>query len=170
MSLLSPGGTRCDGQPISLYSFPITSATTGTDTAATNGTAYYVSIYVPGKTLITGIQNLIGSVGGTDKVIGAIYDISGNLLANTLATGTTVGTAANTQQVPLTLPKILDGPNFYLVSLTFNGTTAKFRSIPAFCDNGCIAGSVAQVFGTEGNIAPSATKFTADKGPICSLY
>lgn len=170
MSLLSPGGTVCDGQPISLFTFPVTSATTGTDTACAANILFYAAIYVPGKTQITGINFLIGSVGGTDKAIGSIYDISGNLLANTAVAGVIVGTTATTQALPLTVPKLLDGPNFYLVGLTFNGTTAKFRSIPVYCDNGTVGGSVAQTFGTPATIAPSQTKFTADKGPILNLY
>lgn len=169
MSLLSPGGTVCSGQPTLLSTWPVVSATGGTDVTNTANTAYYAAIYCPGQTLVTSIQYLLGSVGGTDKVIGAIYDISGNLLANTAIAGVTSGTAATTQVLPLTVPRLLDGPNYYLISLTFNGTTAHFRAIPAYCDNGTIAGSVAQTFGTPATIAVSATKFTADKGPICQF-
>lgn len=170
MSLLSPGGVVCNGFPVGLCSWPITTATSGTDTAATNGTAYYVSVYVPGLTEITGVQYLLGSVGGTDKVIASLYDVSGTLLANSATAGVTAGTTATTQQIPFTVPYTIDGPNLFLVALTFNGTTAKFRSIPAYCDNGAIAGSSTQTFGTPANLTVSATKFTADKGPVLALY
>lgn len=170
MSLLTPGGVQCNGFTVGLCSWPLTSATSGNDTAATNGTAYYVSVYVPGVTEITGVQFLLGSVGGTDKVIASLYDVSGELLANSSTAGVTAGTTATTQQIPFTVPYVADAPNLYLVALTFNGTTAKFRSIPAYCDNGAIAGSSAQTFGTPAALVISGTKFTANLGPVLSLY
>ncbi len=170
-NLLTPGGTVETTQAFGLTTWPVTAATSGTDTACTNGTLYYASLRVPGACIVTGISYLIGSVGGTDKVIASIYDIGGNLIANSAIAGTTVGTAANLQAIPFTAPATLDAPNFFLLALTFNGTTAKFRSVPAFCGGGMLAGSATQTFGTvTSTIAVSATNFTADKGPVCFLY
>lgn len=169
MSLLTPGGTVLQALTLGITNWYPNTATSGTDVTNTANTLYYTSLYVPGQAFVTGVQFLIGSVGGTDKVIASICDIAGNLLANSAIAGVLVGTAANTMQVPLTTPRKLDGPNQYIVGLTFNGTTAHFRAIPAFTGSG-LAGSVAQTFGTPANIVVPATPFTADKSPIISLY
>lgn len=166
-----PGGTSIIASPFMVGSFPNGTATTGTDTACTNGTLYYVSLWLPGDVYVNGVKYLIGSVGGTDKVIASIHDSGGVVIANSAVAGATVGTAANTQDVTLTAPIKIPGPGLILVGLTFNGTTGKFRSIPAFCNagTGTIAGSGTQTFGTVAAFTPSTTLFTADKGPILSL-
>lgn len=145
-------------------------ATSGTDTACTNGTIYAGSIFIPGNMRITGIQYLIGSVGGTDKVIVSLHDDNGALLANSATAGATVGTAANLQQVPFTAVYVAPGPKYLFVGLTFNGTTAKFRTIPAFTNfNGVLTGSGTQVFGTPANFTAPLI-FTADLGPVAGIY
>lgn len=154
-------------------------ATSGTDTACTNGTVYVGRIRVDAPCTATGLQYLIGSVGGTDKVIASLYDESGNLLRSSAAAGATVGTAANAQQVAFALDG--DGeaattidlePGFYWVGLTFNGTTAKFRSVPAHCQVGTnvLGNGLSQTFGTIDTTITPPTTFTADKVPVASLY
>lgn len=169
---LNPLGTFVQGVPYGLGTFNPAAATTGTDTAATNGTVFYGGIWVPGDTQITGGGFLIGSVGGTDKVIISLHDAGGTLLANTAVAGVTVGTAANSQQIPFVTPLRIPGGSLVLFGLTFNGTTAKFRSVPAFCNIGgnLLGGSATQTFGTPASFTPSTTIFTADKLPIGSLY
>lgn len=168
---LSPGGTNIIATPTAnLCNWPINSATAGTDTACTNGTAYYTSLWIPGNVFVNTVSYLIGSVGGTDKVIASIYDSGGTLLANSAAAGATVGTTATIQDVALTAPISLPGPGIIIVALTFNGTTAKFRSVPAVCSNGIFGGSATQTFGTiTSTITISGTQFTADKAPILFL-
>lgn len=168
----NPLGTFVQGSLSGFGTWQPAAATTGTDTAATSGTVYYGGIWVPGNIFASGIQYLIGSVGGTDKVIVSLHDAGGTLLANSATAGVTVGTAANSQQVPFTAPVQLPGGSLVLVGLTFNGTTAKFRSLPAFCNVGtnAIGGSAAQTFGTPASFTPSATVFTADKMPCASFY
>lgn len=141
-------------------------ATSGTDVACTNGTLYYGSIFLPGNVTINNVNYLIGSVGGTDKVIVTVHNLAGTLLANSALAGTTVGTAANTQSVALTTPYQFVGPGHILIGLTFNGTTAKFRAVPAFCSAGLLGGSATQTFGTAATITPNATNFTADLTPV----
>jgi hypothetical protein len=77
-------------------------ATAGTDVACTDGTTYFTEIYIPTLRVLTGVFYLIGSVGGTNSVIVTLYDNTGAVLANSLAAGTTVGTAANIQSVAFT--------------------------------------------------------------------
>lgn len=145
-------------------------ATSGTDTACTNGTAYVGSVFLGANATVTGIQYLVGSVGGTDSVVVSLHNSAGVLLANSALAGTTVGTAAQTQQVAFTSTYAAVGPAWYFIALTFNGTTAKFRSVPAYCNgNGVIGNGVTQTFGTAATFT-APTTFTADKVPVACLY
>src|SRR3990167_8973561 len=146
-------------------------ATAGTDTACTNGTAYVGSVFLGANATITGIQFLVGSVGGTDSVVASLHDSAGTLLANSALAGAVVGTAAQVQQVALTATYAAKGPAWYFVALTFNGATAKFRSVPAYCNagSGVVGNGVAQTFGTAATFT-APTTFTADKVPVASLY
>lgn len=156
-------------KPYNIRTWQPIAATSGTDTACTNGTAYVGSIQVPGNMTITGISYLVGSVGGTDKVIVSLHDSSGALLANSALAGTTVGTAAQVQAVDFTTPYAAKGPATYFVALTFNGTTAKFRSVPAHTQGGVIGNGVTQTFGTAAAFT-APTTFTADKVPVAFIY
>ena len=106
-------------------------ATSGTDTACSDGTAYVGLVYVPMACTVTGIQYVVGSVGGTDKVIASLHDLAGAVLANSAVAGATVGTAAQVQQVAFTATYAITAPHYYWLGVTFNGTTAKFRTVPA---------------------------------------
>lgn len=156
--------------PVNLRTLHNATATTGTDTACSNGTAYVGTLLIPTPiTTVTGISFLVGSVGGTDKVVTSLHDATGALLANSALAGATVGTAAQIQAVALTAPYTVPTPGIYFLALTFNGTTAKFRSIPAYCSGGILGNGVAQTFGTSAAFTPPTT-FTADKVPIAFLY
>lgn len=164
-------GGIAGGIPRNVGTWQPVAATSGTDTACSNGTAYVGSVFVPENCTVTGIQYLIGSVGGTDKVIASLHDKNGTLLANSALAGATVGTAATLQQVAFTSTYAAVGPAYYFIALTFNGTTAKFRSVPAYCNagNGVIGNGVTQTFGTAATFT-APTTFTADKVPVASLY
>lgn len=145
-------------------------ATSGTDTTPANGTQWVTSIYVPVNMTITNVTYLIGSVGGTDKVYAVLYDSSGAVLGNSSLSGggATVGTAANTQTLALTSTVAVVGPRSFFVGISINGTTARLRTVPAFCSGGISANSVAQTHGTVAAITAPST-FTADKAPIVFL-
>ena len=157
--------------PMVFYDYAGAAVLPATNSACTNGTAYTGCVFVPGNIVVTGIQYLVGSVGGTDKVVASIHDSSGALIASSAVAGTTVGTANQLQQVPLTAPAALTGPAWYFLALTFNGTTAKFRTIPIYGNvgNGIVGNGVAQTFGSPAAFT-APTTFTADKVPIMSLY
>jgi hypothetical protein len=163
------GGATFDHKPYNLATWQPIAATSGTDSACTNNTAYCGSIQVPGNCTITGIGYLIGSVGGTDKVVVSLHDASGALLANSDLVGATVGSPANVQQVAFTGAYPAVGPATYFIALTFNGTTAKFRTVPAHCQAGVMGNSVTQTFGTAANFT-APTTFTADKVPVAFVY
>ena len=142
-------------------------ATAGTDTACSDGVSYFVEVNVPYNRTLTGLAYQVGSTGGTDKVIATLYSSAGAVLANSATAGATVGTAAQIQSVAF-LSTYAAVAGRYYASVTFNGTTAKFRTYP-IPGSLFIAGSEAETFGTVTNITPGTT-FTADKGPLCYLY
>jgi hypothetical protein len=142
-------------------------ATSGTDTTPANGTQWVTSLWLPANKTITNINFLIGSVGGTDKVYGVLYNSAGTNVAATDVTagGATVGTAANIQVLALTSTYAAVGPGLYYVGISINGTTSRIRTVPAFTQSGIFGNSVAQTHGTVAAITPPTT-FTADKAPI----
>ena len=142
-------------------------ATAGTDSACTNGVTYFVELNVPYNKTLTGVAYQVGSVGGTDKVIATLYSSAGAVLANSAVAGATVGTAAEIQSVAFESTYAAVAGRYY-VGLTFNGTTAKFRTYP-IPGSLFIAGSEAETFGTVTAITPGST-FAADKGPLCYAY
>ena len=146
-------------------------ATSGTDTAFANGTMFVGSVEVPSTFLATGVQYLVGSVGGTDKVIAVLYDSAGNPLANstTAASGTTAGTAAQIQQLAFTSPINVAGPGRYYVGIAANGATAKIRTVPAFTQSGSLGGTISWTHGTIAQITAAST-FTADQVPFAAIY
>ena len=155
----------------------ITGATNGTDTAFADNTHFLTSIWLPVNFTCTSIAYLVGSVGGTDKVYGVIYDAGGAVLAssNTTSTGTavTVGTAAQIQTMNLhndtsDTPVPLVGPNMIYVGISANGNTAKIRTVPAYLGAEINAGSVSQTHGTIGSVTVP-TAFANDKAPYIIL-
>ena len=144
--------------------------TTGTSTNGVTAQQFVDAIRVPYTVTLTGISYLIGTVGGTDKAIVALYDSSGNLLANSTTTGsgTTVGTAATMQALAFTSQYVAKGPALYYASVQLSGATACVRTIP-------IGVGFTSATNTATTNAPMAaitvpTSFTANAGVICSLY
>lgn len=169
---ITPGGTAIQARAINCTNWPINTATSGTDVTPSVTTTYYTSIFVPGDMEVTGIKFLVGSVGTNGNALLAIYNEGGELKANTILAGTTVGTAAQTQSINLTVPYLLTGPRYAIVALQLSSASDRFRGVPAYCDGGIIGGSqTGTVFGTlPTSLAISATNFTADKAPIVSFY
>lgn len=149
----------------------LASLTGGTDKACANGTRSSCSLFIPHIVTLTGIGFLVGSVGGTDSVVAELHDADGKLLANSALAGVVVGAAAGMQEVPFTAPVEVVGPGWYYLSLTFNGTTAKFRTLAAATAMASTAftKAAALTFGTVGDLTPPTT-FTADVGPIAYVY
>lgn len=164
------GGTTPITAPPGISNWQPVAATSGTDTTPANGTQFVTTVYIPCNKTITNINYLIGSVGGTDKVYGVLYDSTGAVLANTSLTsgGATVGTAANLQTLALTATYAAKGPGLFYVGISMNGNTARLRTVPAHTQSGNWAGSVSQTHGTVAAIT-APTTFTADKAPVVFL-
>jgi len=160
------------GFPYGIGTYTNAVTNTGTDTAGASGTEFVGAIFIPMNCTVTGIGYLIGATGGTDKAIVSLYSATGKILASSAIAGVTVGTAGTVQQLPFTTAYAAVGPAFYFLSLTYNGTTARFRSIPTTAEFGIkhIGNEVAGcTFGTLANIVVPTT-FVADKVPIAALY
>lgn len=173
-AILPTGGvTPIAGSPNGIYgaNFVPTAATTGTSTQGVANKQWISPVWIPANMTITGLAFLIGTTGGTDKVITALYNNAGTLVANssTSASGVTVGTAANMQSVDFTTPYSAVGPARYWASVQVSGTTAFLRTIPA---NVSVAnvGSKTNTSATPATSITAPTAFTADVGPIVALY
>ena len=142
-------------------------AVSGGDIACVSGTVICSELFLPFNRTITGIGYLIGSVGGTDKVVASLYDYAGAILGYSAIAGSTVGTTATFQNLAL-LTAVAAKTGKYYIGLCFNGTTAKFR---AYTIAGALfeAWNEAQTFGTPAVVTPPGT-FTADKGPMAYVY
>lgn len=144
---------------------PPVALTGGTSTQPTAGTIYFGSLWLPANMTLTGVGYNIGGTGGTDKVITALYDRAGVLLANSDLAGVTVGTQDTMQEVAFTATYDAKGPELYYVALQFNGNTARFRVGLAV---GVRAGSQAGAFAT---LAAIASPPVANAGaPIGYVY
>jgi hypothetical protein len=166
------GGVTVLNAPVGAITWPgFTGLTTGTDTTPVNGTRWYSSLFIPYNRTITGIGYLIGTVGGTDKVIVELKSSTGASLATSNTAGATVGTAATFQEVAFTGTYAAVGPAIYYVVVQMNGTTARLRTLPTATAPAYTnwASSTAGTFGTTAAITAPST-FTADKGPVAYIY
>lgn len=150
-------------------------AVTGSDQACDDGAIHFTEIFVPYTMSATGIFYLVGSVGGTDSVMGSLFNSSGTLVSGavcgnltTKAAGAIVGSATEFQKLAFTGGAVTLTPGRYFIAVQFNGTTAKFRSptipgAPFICDEDSGTKWV------QASITPG-TAFVADKGIIGGIY
>jgi len=133
------------------------------------GTRYYGSINIGASTLLTGIAVLVGGTGGTDLWDFELFNSAGVLVATTLTTGTTAGTAATWQKIAFTA-QYQAAAGTYFISIQSNGTTAKFAAYNApTAPSGMVNGSAAGTLGTGASITPPTT-YTANLSPISTVY
>jgi len=146
-------------------------ATSGTDTAPTNGPRQWVEVQVPYNVTLTGIGLLIGSVGGTDSVVVELFNSAGTKVASSLASDTAVAalvaTLAEFQKVPFSSTYAAVAGTYY-ISMQMNGTTARLRTFP-IPNSPFVANTAAGTFKTAASITPTTT-FVAGEGPISFLY
>lgn len=131
------------------------------------GTRYYTSYVLGTAALLTGIEVLVGSTGGTDLWTFELHDSTGALVATSLATGTTAGTANLFQRLAFTAQYQAAAGTYFLVAQS-NGTTAK---IATYASPGLplLTGSATGTLGTGAAITPPTT-YTANLGPIALVY
>lgn len=142
---------------------------TGTVLAAT--TMYCTEIQLPYSKYVTGLEVLLGTVGATDKHLVALYDATGNLVANSATAGQTAGTASTYEQIPFTSKYYVVGPAQYFGCLQTNGTTATVRMlVTSVQDQYLTKGVTGQTFGTIPATITVPTTFTTAVGPYEALY
>lgn len=142
----------------------------GTSSALVDGTRWVTSIWVEKTAWITGIQALQGSTAATDSLIGALYDASGKLLANSALAGVLESSANTFKSLPFTSATLVSGPARYYVTVTGNGTTGTIRTVAASTYTNVVGTSATGTFGTLPDPLTIPTTFTADKAPIVQLY
>jgi hypothetical protein len=157
--------------------YPIEGAVTngaalGTSTATTAAELYCTEIDLPYTKLITGIAPHIGATGGTDLWIGALYDSTGVLVANSAVAGTTPSSSAYAfQALPFTTPYYAVGPAVYFGCVQSNGTTATLDLVKTNFGDYVLTykSASAGTFGTLPNFT-APTSFGTLKGAWSYLY
>lgn len=143
--------------------------TAGTTLAAT--TMYCTEIDVPYSKFATGLAVLNGSTVGTDKHLVALYDATGNLLANSAVAGATSAGASTYQTYAFTTTYYVVGPAKYYACAQTNGTTDTIRMlVTGVSDTFTTKGVTAQTFGTVPATFTVPTTFTTAVGPYWELY
>ena len=144
-------------------------ASMGTSAVHVAGTIYRSEIYVPHVHQWTGMQVLNGATVGTDNLLVALYDSAGNLIVTSALAGA-LSAGANAFQAIAFLSPVLLTPGRYFGAVQCNGTTATTRRQAAAAGGNSMTSSTAGVFGTVPATFTPPTTFTADVGPIFSLY
>lgn len=147
---------------------PPVASTSGTNATPSATLTYVAEVSVTDTVVVTGIAVFNGATVGTDKHFLALANADGTVIANTLAAGTTTVGADAYQRIALTAA-ITIGPGTYYICLQMNGTTDRFNAHPIGnfgASNNAAAGTV---FGTLVSVT-APTTFTADLGPMASLY
>lgn len=124
--------------------------------------------------LLTGVNVLVGSVGGTDNWCVGLYNSAGVLVASSALAGAVAGTTGTWQQFAFTTAYAAP-PGVYLVALQSNGTTAKpamfnFPAPAVTSSAPVLTGSQTGTFGTLASIGTISTTYTANLGPYVIPY
>lgn len=146
-------------------------AVIGTNSTAVAAELYCTEIRLPYSRLLTGLAPHIGTTGGTDKWIVALYDSGGNLVANSALAGATVGSGNAWQATAFTSPYYAVGPGQYYGCLQSNGTTATIDTVTTGKDDNILTfhQSPAGTFGTLTNFT-APTSFASVSGPYLYAY
>lgn len=146
-------------------------AAIGTNSTSVAAELYCTEVRLPYSRLLTGFAPHIGTTGGTDKWIVALYDSGGNLLANSAVAGATVGTANTWQATAFTSTYYAVGPAQYFACLMSNGTTATIDTVTTGKDDNILTfkSASAGTFGTLLNFT-APTAFASVSGAYGYIY
>ncbi len=157
------GLTRSSFSTVPVGSVPY--VTFGADVVSVAGTIYAAELVINSNFDLTIATILNGATVGSDKIILALYNYAGVLVAHTDLAGTLTVGANSPQTLPFTATYSAVGPGRYFFAYQCNGTTDTARKIAANTFIDVITSSTAGAFGTLPTIAPGST-FTANLGPI----
>lgn len=146
-------------------------AAIGTNSTVVAAELYCTEIRVGASQLLTGYAPHIGTTGGTDKWIVALYDSGGNLLANSAVAGATVGSGNAWQASAFTVPYYAVGPAQYYGCVMSNGTTATLDTVTTGKDDNILTfkSAAAGTFGTLPNFT-APTSFHSVSGAYGYVY
>lgn len=146
-------------------------AAIGTNSTVVAAELYCTELRMPNSKLLTGLAPHIGTTGGTDKWIVALYDSAGNLVANSAVAGATVGTANTWQATAFTAPYYVVGPGQYYGCVMSNGTTATLDTVTTGKDDNILTfkSASAGTFGTLPNFT-APTSFASVSGSYLYAY
>lgn len=144
---------------------PAIATTSGNDTTPVITEVYIAEIFVPAGCTVTGIANFNGSVASGNIKVG-LADSTGKIIATSASTAMS-GTDAY-QRVPFTVPVTIIGPATYYALLFVDNTTARFNTHAV--GNFGAGKQTGQTYATGFTTITPPTTFTANLGPIASLY
>ena len=142
--------------------------TNGTTLVA--GTLFCNEIQMPYSRLVSGLGVLNGTTVGTDNHLVALYDSTGNLIANSATAGVLAANASTYQQISFTAKYWLAGPAQYFGCVQSNGTTATVRMLVTGTQDQYITTSKTGSFGTIPATITIPTTFTTAVGPYLTLF
>jgi hypothetical protein len=147
---------------------PPTSSTFGTDTTPTATTEGYVcAIQIPCNMLLTGIAILNGSA-AAGNIRPYLADSTGKIVRN--GNNVVAAPAAGYQRVPFASTYNARGPATYYVILTSNRIDATYKFRSHTFGNFPTARLTGLVYNTPPVSFTPPTTFTANVGPVASLY
>lgn len=175
--LVSPaqivGAGNTAANPGVIESVPIGSvayASFGTATTLVSGTTYIIGVNIVGTRTLSGCAALANGTVGTNKLLCALYNSSGALVANSALAGATTSGANTFQVLAFTSTYQAIGPGKYYIVVQGNGATDGIRTVATSTFLGRVTSSATGVFGTLPATITVPTTFTADVGPIAYLY
>lgn len=165
------GAPLLSGANTNYTPFPVTATTgIGTSTTPSATTVYLTPVFIDNNATLTGISVNNAGTCGTNSYVVALFDASGNPLANSALAGTLCSGTSAWQKIPFTATKAVTGPSLYYIGVYMNGTTDRFFTIPAAGEYVGNAGTVTgQTFGTVA-VVVLPTTFTAGAGVIVHTY
>lgn len=158
------------------YQFPpignVAYTSAGTSTAKATNTMYCTEFDLNYNKLITGLAVLNGASTGTDKLLVALYDSTGNLLANSATAGVVASGSSTFQKRAFTTPYFSVGPaQYFACAQGDSGTSATLNLLATGTEDFLLTKLYAsQTFGTVPATITVPTTFTTLNGPIWFAY
>lgn len=163
------GGLAITTPLVNFMGWKPSTLTSGTSTAAVATHVYVSQVYIPMNATLTGVYVNNAATVGTNKWIVALFNSAGAVVANSSLSGITTS-GADAYQVLAFTGTYAAKTGMYWIGLYMNGTTDRFRTVPAVGQYGGYTGDITgQTFGTVATITPP-TSFTADVGPVAFTY
>ena len=141
----------------------------GTSSVHVAGTLNVSEIFVPHWNVWKGLAVLNGTVVGTDNMLVALYNSTGQLVANSAVAGTLSAGASTFQNRDFLTPVLL-APGRYFCGVQSNGTTATSNKFVAANGVNVLTASSTGTFGTVPATITVPTTFTTAVGCVTQLY